>query len=94
MLGTILGLLAKHGCDKLTVITSRGLAAFGAWREQLLAQSTGKEGKKAGAGPPVVHHLRHMWIMRALAERGRRLLRVHVGADVQVGLATLTSAME
>lgn len=31
---------------------------------------------------------------RVLAERGRRLLRVHLGADVQAGLASLKSAME
>ena len=31
---------------------------------------------------------------QVLAERDRRLLRVHLGADVQAGLATLRSAME
>ena len=31
---------------------------------------------------------------QVLAERNRRLLRVHLGADVQAGLATLRSAME
>ncbi len=45
VLGTILGLLANHGRDKLTIVTSPGLEAFGAWLEQLLAESTGKEGK-------------------------------------------------
>lgn len=45
VLGTILGVLANHGCEKVTIIASPGLAAFGAWLEQLLAESTGKEGK-------------------------------------------------
>lgn len=45
VLGTILGLFATRGRDKATIIVSPGLAAFGAWLEQLLAESTGKEGK-------------------------------------------------
>ncbi len=45
VLGVILGVFAKHGRDKVTVIASPGLAAFGAWLEQLLAESTGKAGK-------------------------------------------------
>jgi transaldolase / glucose-6-phosphate isomerase len=45
VLGTILGLLANEGRDKVTIITSPGLATLGAWLEQLLAESTGKAGK-------------------------------------------------
>jgi transaldolase/glucose-6-phosphate isomerase len=45
VLGTILGTLAKSGRDKVTIITSPGIADLGAWLEQLLAESTGKEGK-------------------------------------------------
>jgi transaldolase/glucose-6-phosphate isomerase len=45
VLGAILGVLANHGRDKVTLITSPGLSALGAWLEQLLAESTGKEGK-------------------------------------------------
>ena len=44
-LGLILGLAAKNGRDKVTLITSPGFADFGAWLEQLLAESSGKEGK-------------------------------------------------
>ncbi len=44
-LGAILGALAQSGRDKLTLIISPGLAAFGAWLEQLIAESTGKEGR-------------------------------------------------
>ncbi len=43
-LGTVLGLLAKAGRDKLTLITSPAITQFGDWVEQLLAESTGKEG--------------------------------------------------
>ncbi len=45
VLGTILGLLANHGRNKVTIIASPGLAELGAWLEQLLAESTGKGGK-------------------------------------------------
>jgi transaldolase/glucose-6-phosphate isomerase len=44
-LGAILGELAKAGRDKVTFITSPSLASFGDWVEQLIAESTGKEGK-------------------------------------------------
>jgi len=44
-LGLTIGVLARHGRDKLTIIASPGIAAFGAWAEQLLAESTGKNGK-------------------------------------------------
>ena len=43
--GIILGTLAKVGIDKLTLITSKKLKSFGAWVEQLIAESTGKAGK-------------------------------------------------
>ena len=43
-LGAILGELAKAGRDKLTFITSPTLASFGDWVEQLIAESTGKQG--------------------------------------------------
>ena len=45
LLGTALGALALHGRDKLTLITPRPLDTFGLWVEQLVAESTGKEGK-------------------------------------------------
>ncbi len=45
MLGIILGVAAKAGRDKVTLITSPGIADLGAWLEQLLAESTGKIGK-------------------------------------------------
>jgi transaldolase/glucose-6-phosphate isomerase len=45
MLGIILGCAANAGRDKVTIITSPGIADLGAWLEQLLAESTGKIGK-------------------------------------------------
>jgi transaldolase / glucose-6-phosphate isomerase len=45
MLGIILGTAAQNGRDKVTIITSPDISDFGAWLEQLLAESTGKVGK-------------------------------------------------
>jgi len=44
-LGAAMGILAPRGRDKLTLITSPSLEPFGPWVEQLIAESTGKEGK-------------------------------------------------
>jgi len=43
-LGAVWGEAALAGRDKLTVVTSPGLAAFPNWLEQLIAESTGKDG--------------------------------------------------
>jgi glucose-6-phosphate isomerase len=42
--GAALGELAQRGRNKLTFITSPTLAPFGLWAEQLIAESTGKNG--------------------------------------------------
>jgi transaldolase/glucose-6-phosphate isomerase len=45
LLGLAIGSAAKLGHDKITLITSPGIADLGAWLEQLIAESTGKLGK-------------------------------------------------
>ncbi|HEU4401438.1 MAG TPA: bifunctional transaldolase/phosoglucose isomerase [Candidatus Polarisedimenticolia bacterium] len=61
VLGAILGVLGRAGRDKVTVVAAPGIAGFGAWLEQLLAESTGKEGKGLipvdgeRTGPPQVY---------------------------------------
>jgi transaldolase / glucose-6-phosphate isomerase len=45
VLGTVLGVAARAGRDKVTLFASPGLSDLGAWLEQLLAESTGKAGK-------------------------------------------------
>jgi transaldolase/glucose-6-phosphate isomerase len=46
VLGCVLGTAAKRfGRDKLTIVSSSGVASLGAWLEQLVAESTGKEGQ-------------------------------------------------
>ena len=45
ILGSVMGELGKIGRDKLTIICSPKIASLGFWIEQLVAESTGKEGK-------------------------------------------------
>lgn len=44
-LGAAMGELAKAGRDKVTLVPSPKIASFGDWVEQLIAESTGKDGK-------------------------------------------------
>jgi transaldolase / glucose-6-phosphate isomerase len=61
ILGTIIGVAARSGRDKVTIVASPGIGGFGAWLEQLLGESTGKQGKGVIAvdgeplGPPQVY---------------------------------------
>ncbi len=61
MLGLILGTAAVHGRDKITFFTSKEIGDLGAWFEQLIAESTGKQGKgitpvdREPIGPPEVY---------------------------------------
>jgi glucose-6-phosphate isomerase len=61
VLGALLGEFAAQGRDKLTFVFSPQLTAFGDWVEQLLAESTGKEGEGIlpvvgeEIGPPSVY---------------------------------------
>ena len=60
-LGVLLGTLARAGRDKLTVVASPAIHDLGAWLEQLVAESTGKDGKaiipvdREPLGPPEVY---------------------------------------
>ena len=61
VLGVVMGELAKQGRDKITFVTSPAIRDLGAWMEQLIAESTGKEGKgivpidDEPLGPPEVY---------------------------------------
>ena len=44
-LGLAMGLAGLEGRDKVTILSSKKIADFGAWAEQLIAESTGKDGK-------------------------------------------------
>jgi hypothetical protein len=61
ILGAIMAESALAGRDKLTIIADQKIAALGLWIEQLIAESTGKEGKGIipvtgePIGPPSVY---------------------------------------
>lgn len=44
-LGVFMGTAALNGKDKLTILTDPEMAAFGSWLEQLIAESSGKDGR-------------------------------------------------
>jgi transaldolase/glucose-6-phosphate isomerase len=85
-LGVILGELAKAGRDKLTIHTSEALRSFGDWVEQLIAESTGKEGRGIvpiigePLGPPEVY--------------GSDRLFVYLAVEGQDGQAAALSELE
>ena len=60
-LGAVLGTLGRLGRDKVTIVASPAIADLGAWLEQLIAESTGKNGKglipvdAEPLGPPAVY---------------------------------------
>jgi transaldolase/glucose-6-phosphate isomerase len=61
VLGATIGVAHHAGRDKVTIVTSPGVGDFGAWLEQLLAESTGKQGRglipvdREPLGPPDVY---------------------------------------
>ena len=73
VLGIIMGVLAQHGRDKVTLIASPGIHDLGAWLEQLLAESTGKEGAglipvdREPAGAPAVYGADRLFVYLRLA---------------------------
>jgi transaldolase/glucose-6-phosphate isomerase len=75
-LGVTLGVLAKLGRDKLTVFTSAKVRDLGAWLEQLVAESTGKNGKaiipldRERSGPPSVYGEDRVFVHVGLAGEG------------------------
>lgn len=72
-LGSILGELAQAGRDKLTLLLSPQIASFGDWVEQLIAESTGKEGRGIfpvvgeAVGPPHVYGDDRLFVQLKLA---------------------------
>ncbi len=61
VLGAVLGTLGNSGRNKVTIVASPAIFDLGAWLEQLLAESTGKQGKglipvdREYPGPPDVY---------------------------------------
>jgi glucose-6-phosphate isomerase len=74
VLGTVLGVAALAGRDKLTLVASPGIHDLGAWLEQLVAESTGKLGKgiipvdRESLGPANVYGMDRLFVYIRLEE--------------------------
>ncbi|MEW5902651.1 MAG: hypothetical protein AB1715_14385, partial [Acidobacteriota bacterium] len=93
-LGAILGTLAKKGRDKLTLILSSRLRCFGLWLEQLIAESTGKEGQgilpvegERVGGPEVYGDDRFIVVIK---EKGGRVPQAAIGRLERAGFPVLS----
>jgi transaldolase/glucose-6-phosphate isomerase len=85
-LGVILAEMAKAGRDKVTFILSESIASFGDWVEQLIAESTGKDGQ--GILPVVGEPL------LAASEYGNDRLFVYLQLGNEDELETAVSQLE
>jgi transaldolase/glucose-6-phosphate isomerase len=92
ILGTILGVSAKKGRDKVTFVMSPGIASLGAWLEQLLAESTGKQGRGLipvdgeRLGPPEVYGADRLFVYLRLASAPDATQDAAVAALAAAGL--------
>jgi len=72
-LGAVFAEAAKAGRDKITIVAPPPLQSFGLWAEQLIAESTGKEGKglvpvaDEALGPAQVYGSDRLFVRLALA---------------------------
>jgi transaldolase / glucose-6-phosphate isomerase len=88
-LGVIIGECAQARRNKLTIITDQNISALGLWIEQLVAESTGKEGKGIlpvngeALGPPEVYSEDRLFVSIAVGE---------IDADTQSKLNALEAA--
>jgi glucose-6-phosphate isomerase len=95
-LGLAMGVFARNGRDKLTLVIDRELAAFGPWVEQLIAESTGKHGVGVvpvdgePLGAPGVYGTDRVFVRIALA--GSAGPDPAIGTDVDARLAKLAGA--
>ena len=71
-LGAVFAEAAKVGRDKITIVAPSAVQSFGVWAEQLIAESTGKEGKglvpvaDEALGPPQVYGTDRLFVRLAL----------------------------
>jgi glucose-6-phosphate isomerase len=87
-LGLAVGTLAKGGRDKLTFLADEEIVAFGAWAEQLIAESTGKHG--GGIVPVDLEPLGAIEVYGA----DRAFVRIALSGGTDGGRDALASALE
>jgi hypothetical protein len=99
VLGAAMGVLAREGRDKLTFSIGPPVTRFGMWAEQLIAESTGKEGKGIlpiegeSLGPPQVYGSDRFFVaigadgkeLDALAAEGHPVARWSLSGPLDLG---------
>ncbi len=92
LLGAAMGAAARAGRDKLTLVLPPALAPLGGWIEQLVAESTGKDGRGVlpvegePIGPPGVYGADRLFVALSAAGAGG------AGAGLAPGLEALARA--
>ena len=99
-LGATIGEAARAGRDKLTLVLPNSISALGYWIEQLIAESTGKEGRGIlpvegeDLGPPDVYGDDRLFVslggagrsaLEDLAAAGHPVVRIEFEGVVEVG---------
>ncbi|HXJ64732.1 MAG TPA: glucose-6-phosphate isomerase, partial [Actinomycetota bacterium] len=98
LLGAVMGEGALAGRDKLTLFLAPEIASFGNWVEQLIAESTGKEGKGIvpivgeDIGAPDAYGQDRVFVsigevdgLDALAAAGHPVVRLRYDSPLQIG---------
>jgi transaldolase/glucose-6-phosphate isomerase len=99
VLGIIMGVHCNATKDKVTLITSPGISDLGAWLEQLLAESTGKEGKgiipvdREEVGPPEVYGKDRLFVYIRLEDAPDAKQDAKVEALEKAGLSVVRIAV-
>ena len=92
VLGAIMGTLAKRGRDKITFFASPGIFDIGAWLEQLIAESTGKNGRgiipvdRESLAPPSQYGSDRLFVYLRLASAPNAQQDAQVAALEQAGM--------
>ncbi len=98
-LGAAMGALARRGRNKLTFLIPQPLASLGMWLEQLIAESTGKDGKGivpvAGepAGPPEAYGNDRLFVVFVLENKPDPAIESCREALVRAGQPVITIRM-
>lgn len=95
VLGALLGTLGRNGRDKITIVSSPGIWDLGAWLEQLIAESTGKQGKglipvdREALGAPSVYGSDRIFVYLRLDNSADRAQDEKVAALEKAGHAVV-----
>jgi glucose-6-phosphate isomerase len=97
-LGAVLGAAVRAGRDKVTLVIDQDIETFGLWLEQLLAESTGKQGTGVipitgeRLGPPEVYGDDRLFVgigdhhgLVPLAEAGHPVVELGYGGPLDLG---------